>query len=74
MSAIVSFVDEDQRPAAEASKVPLATSSFWIIKILTTAMGEAVSDYLMKSIGPEYAIPLGTAGFAAALLIQFSVK
>jgi uncharacterized membrane-anchored protein len=28
-------------------KVAAVTGFFWVIKILTTAMGEAVSDYLV---------------------------
>src|SRR5690242_7048861 len=33
-----------------ASKVPLITAYFWIIKLLTTAMGEATSDYMVRTI------------------------
>jgi hypothetical protein len=29
-----------------AAKVPEITAMFWVIKILTTGMGEATSDYL----------------------------
>ncbi len=28
-----------------ASKVPEVTVFFWVVKLLTTAMGEATSDY-----------------------------
>jgi hypothetical protein len=33
-----------RRPGAV--KVPEVTAYFWVVKLLTTAMGEAVSDYL----------------------------
>ena len=30
------------------SKVPVVTASFWVLKILTTGMGEAASDALVR--------------------------
>ena len=33
--------------AALTSKVPQITPSFWVLKLLTTGMGEAASDYLL---------------------------
>ena len=33
-------------PAPEAAKVPEVILLFWLVKILTTAGGEATSDYL----------------------------
>lgn len=46
---------------------------FWIIKGLTTAMGEAASDYLVHVMAPELAVLLGFAAFVAALVVQFRV-
>ena len=43
---------------AAASKVPQITVYFWIIKILTTAQGEATADYLDHRI-----VPVAAAGF-----------
>lgn len=57
-----------------AKKVPDVTGSFWAIKILTTAMGEALSDYLVATINPALAVLLGTAVFAVALIIQFKAR
>lgn len=54
------------------SKVPLITAYFWIIKLLTTAMGEALSDSLLHRIEPVLAVGIGAAAFALALLLQFS--
>jgi uncharacterized membrane-anchored protein len=52
------------------SKVPEATALFWIIKVLTTGMGEVVADAFM-----EWSIPAAVAGAAlllvAALVWQF---
>lgn len=57
-----------------ASKVPEITLYFWIVKILTTAMGEATSDYLVFHINPYVAVVLGALGFLAALALQFFVR
>jgi uncharacterized membrane-anchored protein len=40
-------------PAPVAAKVPEITFMFWVIKILTTAGGEAVSDYLGLDLYPH---------------------
>jgi uncharacterized membrane-anchored protein len=59
-------------PAAQvASKVPQITVYFWIIKILTTAQGEATSDYLVYKIDPFVAAGLAFVALAVALTIQF---
>ncbi len=55
-------------------KVPEITVYFWIIKLLTTAMGEVTSDYLAHQFDPIIAVALGGIGLAAALLLQFSVR
>ena len=67
--------DGPGRPAGyAASKVPLITAYFWIIKLLTTAMGEATSDYMVRTISPVTAVLLGFAGFAIAIYLQFRTK
>src|SRR5215471_17839128 len=57
-----------------ASKVPLITAYFWIIKLLTTAMGEATSDYMVRTINPVIAVLLGFTGFVIAMVLQFRAK
>jgi uncharacterized membrane-anchored protein len=52
-------------------KVPEITIFFWIVKLLTTAMGESTSDYLVFQIDPYVAVVLGCIGLAVALLLQF---
>ncbi len=54
------------------SKVPEITAYFWIVKALTTAMGESTSDFLVHSLVPEIAVVLGGMAFAAALYVQFT--
>jgi uncharacterized membrane-anchored protein len=55
-------------------KVPDVTVYFWIIKLLTTAMGEATSDFLVAQIDPAIAVALGGIGLVIALVLQFSVR
>ena len=52
------------------SKVPEITLSFWIIKILTTAMGEAASDYLVFHWNPVLAVLLSAGAFCLAVVLQ----
>jgi uncharacterized membrane-anchored protein len=53
------------------SKVPEVTAFFWIVKALTTAMGESTSDFLVHAIVPEVAVVIGFVAFCAALYTQF---
>jgi uncharacterized membrane-anchored protein len=52
------------------SKVPEITVFFWVLKILTTGMGETASDFLAHTIGPLVSVPLGFLGFAVAFVVQ----
>jgi len=51
-------------------KVPEVTALFWVTKLLTTAMGESTSDYLVKAIDPVVAVALGTLVLAGVLAFQ----
>ena len=51
-------------------KVPEITIFFWVIKILTTAMGEATSDYSVHAIDPVIAVCLGFIAFVVAMALQ----
>lgn len=53
-----------------ATKVPEITTSFWVLKLVTTAMGEAASDYLLSAM-QFVGLGIGLVGFALALWIQF---
>jgi uncharacterized membrane-anchored protein len=55
-------------------KVPEITVYFWIIKLLTTGMGETTSDFLVRQIDPVIAVALGALGLAIALILQLSVR
>lgn len=51
------------------SKVPLVTASFWVLKILTTGMGEAASDALVRWGGG-----IAVAVTGAALVASFAAQ
>jgi len=55
-------------------KVPEVTIYFWIIKLLSTAMGESTSDYLVFHINPYVAVVVGCIGLIAALVLQLLVR
>ncbi len=60
-------------PAPAAAKVPEVIFVFWVVKILTTAGGEATSDYLktwgnIKGGGAEVLV------FVVGLLLQFGTR
>jgi uncharacterized membrane-anchored protein len=57
--------------ARGALRVPEITAFFWVIKGLSTAMGEATSDYLVHVMHPVPAVAAGFVGFVIALVLQF---
>lgn len=67
------------RPAAVSSpartrlapKVPHVAAAFWVVKLLTTGMGEAISDFLAGR-SPVLAVAVGFVLFVAALAVQLT--
>lgn len=57
-------------PPPALSKVPEVTVYFWIIKVLTTGMGETMSDFLTRVLGNVPAVGLGGLVFAGSLVLQ----
>src|SRR6185437_5464769 len=55
-------------------KVPEVFLIFWIIKLLTTAMGDSTSDYLVHVFDPIITVVLGAIGFGIAITLQIFVK
>lgn len=55
-------------------KVPEIILLFWAVKLLTTAMGEATSDFFVLKYNPYLVVFLGGIALALALLIQFYVN
>jgi uncharacterized membrane-anchored protein len=60
----------DFQRAFRSSKVPEVDGYFWFLKLLTTAMGEATSDYLVHRFNPELAVLGGAVIFLIALWWQ----
>lgn len=56
------------------NKVPEITFYFWIIKVLTTGMGEVTSDYLAHQLDPVIAVGIAGIGLVSSLVLQFSVR
>lgn len=52
------------------NKVPVVTGYFWAIKILTTGMGEAASDWSVK-VGGAVTVAVTFLVLVASLLVQF---
>ena len=55
-----------------ALRVPEIGVVFWLIKGLSTAMGESTSDFLVHAMSPQLAVVVGFVGFVVALAWQFS--
>ena len=58
-----------------AVKVPVRiTAVFWAIKLLSTAMGEALSDSLVHGINQYLAVMIGFALFCVAMALQLRIR
>lgn len=63
-----------QQRLAFIRKVPEITALFWTAKLLSTALGESTSDYLVFRINPYIAVSFGAIGLATALILQFRAR
>jgi uncharacterized membrane-anchored protein len=57
-----------------AKKVPELTVYFWVIKVLTTGMGETTSDFFVHRYDPYLVVGLGAAALAVSLIWQLYVR
>ncbi len=55
-------------------KVPEVTIFFWVIKLLSTALGESTSDYFVYQYNPYLVVTLGFLGFVVILLVQLLTR
>ncbi len=65
---------DDRRFSAGVTKVPAVKPYFWAVKLLTTAMGEAVSDFLVKQYNQYLAVLVALVVFAIAIAWQFGTR
>ncbi|MET8085816.1 hypothetical protein [Micromonospora sp. NPDC005237] len=58
------------------TKVPAITATFWVIKVLSTTIGETFADYLSVNVGlgPLVTTAVMIAVLAAALTVQFRTR
>ena len=58
------------------NKVPAVTAIFWIVKIMSTTVGETGADYLAKHVGLGTAVTtaLMVTLLLAALVVQMRMK
>ena len=56
-----------------AKKVPELTIYFWIVKVLTTGMGETTSDYFVHTYNPYVVVILAALVLAVCVLIQLAL-
>jgi uncharacterized membrane-anchored protein len=54
--------------------VPEPDAAFWIVKVLTTGMGETTSDFLVKTFAPELVVPAALVVLVIALVFQFRAR
>lgn len=57
-----------------APKVPEVAAIFWITKVLTTGMGETLSDFLAHTFNPVVVVAVAGLAFVAALVGQFAAR
>jgi uncharacterized membrane-anchored protein len=56
------------------NRVPQVTAVFWVVKVLTTGMGETTSDFFVKRFPPEIVVPIAFVLLVVLLVVQFRVK
>ena len=72
-----SIMQMKPRPALDLPwgvKVPAVTVAFWIIKVLTTGMGETTSDFFVRRFDPVPVVCLAAFGLAATLAAQLLTR
>lgn len=57
-----------------AKKVPELTVYFWVIKVLTTGMGEATSDYFVHTYNPYLVVVMAAVALAITIVWQLYVR
>jgi uncharacterized membrane-anchored protein len=61
---------QDARMRPSVQRVPDPTPLFWATKAVSTALGEAASDFSIHVMPPVVAVLCGFAAFVVALVIQ----
>jgi len=66
----------DVRTSTWLTKVPAITATFWVIKVLSTTIGETFADYLSVNVGlgPMVTDAVMIGVLTAALVVQFRTR
>ena len=56
------------------NRVPQVTALFWVVKVLTTGIGETSSDYLVTTFPPELVVPLALLALVGMLALQLRMR
>ena len=57
-----------------AQRVPDPTAIFWVLKILTTGVGEVASDYLVKTFDPVVVVLIAAVVFGGIAAVQLTAR
>ncbi|MBN9305990.1 MAG: hypothetical protein BGO82_00835 [Devosia sp. 67-54] len=57
----------------QTAKVPEVALTFWVVKVLTTGLGETTSDYLVRAFDPPLVIALSGVALTVALVVQWII-
>jgi uncharacterized membrane-anchored protein len=68
------YAHETERAAGKVRVPPRITAAFWIVKVLSTGMGEACSDYMAHRFGSIPAGGIGAVILVVPLVIQLRAK
>ena len=55
-------------------RVPDPTVLFWILKVLTTGVGEVASDFLVKTFDPVIVVLIAAVAFAGVAAVQLTAR
>src|SRR4051794_41971791 len=67
-------VAPDSAAVPVLNRVPEVTAMFWVVKVLTTGMGETTSDFLVKRFPPELVVPAALLALVAVLALQLPLR
>jgi uncharacterized membrane-anchored protein len=59
---------------APTRRVPEPTAGFWVLKILTTGVGEVASDFLVKTFDPVIVVLVAAVVFAGVAAVQLTAR
>jgi uncharacterized membrane-anchored protein len=62
------------RTAPVLNRVPRVTAMFWIVKVLTTGIGETTSDFFVRRFPPEIVVPIAFVVLVVMLVLQFRLR